>query len=212
MPRAWSESGTGYLRSGWPSGGGVAAPGGGAVGGGGANPLASLSSALDPNLLREAMLMGLEQRRLGFAEWQQNQRQQRDLASNEDRRRATSAAIEADAYKTGKGERRAEASEERKARKGARDRAAARDVAETRAVTRPAPKKFISGPGILPGYVVDPNAMSGAARQAYLPQNAGLQGSVSRFDLDGIGSDAAWAAMIADDRQRAREAYGTARG
>lgn len=42
-------------------------------------------------------------------------------------------------------------------------------AAKARALTQRAPQRFISGPGIIPGYVTDPSKMSGAARQVFLP-------------------------------------------
>src|SRR5690349_9715145 len=37
----------------------------------------------------------------------------------------------------------------------------------------PAPLRMVTGPGVIPGYVQDVNAMNAYQRQAYLPQNAG---------------------------------------
>jgi hypothetical protein len=37
---------------------------------------------------------------------------------------------------------------------------------------RPAPQRMVSGPGVTPGYVSNPNAMDASQRQAYLPSSS----------------------------------------
>ncbi len=45
-------------------------------------------------------------------------------------------------------------------------------AAQLRAISEPPPLRMVSGPGIVPGYMPDVLAMSGAQRQVFLPQNS----------------------------------------
>lgn len=65
-------------------------------------------------------------------------------------------------------------------------------AAQLRAVSGPPPMRVVSGPGIVPGYMPDVNAMSGAQRQMFLPNNsqgdpdADARGEAQRRALDAM--------------------------
>jgi hypothetical protein len=159
------KSGPGYAyadMSGWP--GGAGAGGGGDMFG------------LDPNMLREAMLEGLWQRREAFGEGMLAKKQTRKLGAKrakweeEDR----SSALE------------------RRGRPQRRDLAREREVAQTQAVTGrvPATRVFIGGSGF---DTPDPLKMTGAQRQMFLPrEEAKMLPS----------SDDAYSAMMRDQQRR----------
>lgn len=85
------------------------------------------------------------------------------------------------------------------------------EMHQLQSMMAPAPKKFISGAGIVPGYIDDVEAMSGTQRQMFLPQNstgnpaadAAAQGQRQEND---VNADAAFQAMV--QRRRAIEALG----
>lgn len=84
-------------------------------------------------------------------------------------------------------------------------RAQQRDaLLQMQARQNPAPMRMVTGPGIIPGYVQDTNAMNAYQRQAYLPQAAGRQlapedeaRARTRF-----GNQAVFDANLAGDRAR----------
>lgn len=82
MAEARARSGGGKTVATFPSGGGGGG-GGAAAGGGGMYGMGSFGGVLDPNLLRQALLQGLEQRNVGFNEWLKNQEQRRRMAEME---------------------------------------------------------------------------------------------------------------------------------
>jgi len=194
MARTYSESGPGYTRTtipGWDAG----QPGGGMAAGGG---LAGLSSALDPNLLRDAMLQSLQQREAAFTETMAGKRQARGLAKEEGKRRK-------ETYKTERRRAGRRELEDAPYRRKGLETAQARDIAETQALTGRVPTRtsFVMGAG---GFQTpDQLKMTGAQRARFLPGGASLSAQPTRQDLAGLGSDVAFDAMIAGDRQRYRQ-------
>ncbi len=55
--------------------------------------------------------------------------------------------------------------------------------AQANAATRLPPRKLQFGPNVIPGYIPDPNAMSGAQRQMFLPQESGFTGPPPPSDV-----------------------------
>jgi len=78
MAKATARSGGGETVATFPSGGGGGGGGGGAFSG-----FAGLDGLMDPGLLRQAMLQGLQQREMGFQEWMKAQRQKREMGDLE---------------------------------------------------------------------------------------------------------------------------------
>ncbi len=100
MARTTSASGPGYTRASFPSSGERGGGGGGGRkgrrrGGG----MSFLDGLIDPGLLRRAMLQGLEQREMGFAEWQKGQQQERWLREREEGRSREGAKREEDLFR-----------------------------------------------------------------------------------------------------------------
>ena len=58
------------------------------------------------------------------------------------------------------------------------------EIKKIQTAMRPAPQKMLTGPQIIPGYVDDPSAMSGIARQMYLPQGSGMSGDINANSYD----------------------------
>jgi len=193
MARIYSESGPGYTRTmapGWDTGGG-----GGMAGGGG--PLSGLSSALDPNLLRDALLQSLGQREAAFGEMMAGKKQARQLAGEEGKRRK-------ETYKTERRRGARREGEEAPYRRKALETGQARDIAETQAATGRVPTRM-STIGTQTFATPDPLKMTGAQRARFLPGSSSFTGGPTRTELGGLGSDAAFAAMIGGDRQRYRQ-------
>ena len=193
MARIYSESGPGYTRTTAP---GWDAAGGGGMAAGGA--LSGLSSALDPNLLRDALLQSLGQREAAFGEMMAGKKQARQLAGEEGKRRK-------ETYKTERRRGARREGEEAPYRRKALETGQARDIAETEALTGRVPTRtsFIMGAG---GFQTpDQLKMTGAQRARFLPGGASLSAQPTRQDLAGLGSDVAFDAMIAGDRQRYRK-------
>jgi hypothetical protein len=165
------------------------------AGGGGA--LAGLSSALDPNLLRDAMLQSLQQRDAAFTETMAGKRQARALAGEEGKRRK-------ETYRTERRRSGRREAQEAPTRRRGIARAEARDVAETESATGRVPTRM-STIGMQTFATPDPLKMTGAQRARFLPGGASLSGMPARTDLAGLGSDAAFSAMLEADRQRYRQ-------
>lgn len=53
-------------------------------------------------------------------------------------------------------------------------------IAQLQALTSPPPMRMVSGPGIVPGYMPDVNAMSGIQRQTFLPQGSSIEAPPDR--------------------------------
>lgn len=89
--------------------------------------------------------------------------------------------------------------------------AAKRDaLLQMQARQNPAPMRMVTGPGIIPGYVQDTNAMNAYQRQAYLPQGSSASYSPGS-ELGarrGALSDAAFDAKMGLDRARTNRATG----
>jgi len=58
------------------------------------------------------------------------------------------------------------------------------EIQKIQTAMRPAPQKMLTGPQINPGWVDDPSAMSGVARQMYLPQGSGMSGDINANSYD----------------------------
>lgn len=71
---------------------------------------------------------------------------------------------------------------------------ARRRILEDQEAERPAPMRMVTGAGIVPGYVMDPNAMSANQRKMFLPQGSQIAGwdrggdSIRVPTGDGFGS------------------------
>jgi hypothetical protein len=173
--------------------------------GGGGGALAGISSALDPNMLRDALLQGLAQRNEAFDLWKTGQKQALAERGAESKRKR-------ETYRTERTRRGRREAEEAPYRRKAMETGQARDIAETQAATGRAPKRrvFVMGAG---GFdTPDPLRMTGAQRSRFLPGQATLGGGPTRQELSGLASDQAFDAMLGLDRMRAREAYGSGRG
>lgn len=100
MARTTAASGPGYTRASFPGREDGGGGGGGRRGGrrrrGG---MSFLDSLIDPGLLRQAMLQGLEQRKLAFGEWQQGKQQDRWMREQEERRSREGAKREEDVFR-----------------------------------------------------------------------------------------------------------------
>jgi hypothetical protein len=163
--------------------------------------MGSLNSILDPNLIRSAMLQGLEQRERGFEAWLAGKEQARYLADQDElRRREEAKETAADRKTARRREGRGRAVAEPYERRG-RELASARDTAQTEALTGRVPTRM-STIGMQTFATPDPLKMSGAQRMQFLPGNNALRPEPTRMDLGGLTSDAAFAAMISGDRNR----------
>lgn len=201
-----STSGPGFTRTSYDGASGAGFP----LAAGGAGALSGLSSFLDPALLREAMLQGLNQRAQGFAEWQANQEQQRKIAAAQEGRAATESAYSLSQRQKADREAARKRYELAPLERTAAANAQARDVAQTQAITGRAPQRRVSFIGSPAFDTTDPLAMTGAQRQAFLPGGNELSSVPTRQDLEGLSSDAAFNAMLGEDRSRQRyDRYGS---
>jgi hypothetical protein len=99
MPSATAASGPGYTKATFPPGDGGGGAGGGKKKKGTGMGMGFLNRLIDPGLLRQAMLQGLQQREMGFTEWQKNQQQNRWLAEEANKRAAAGSTREEDYFR-----------------------------------------------------------------------------------------------------------------
>lgn len=72
------------------------------------------------------------------------------------------------------------------------------EIMQMQAAQQPAPMRMVTGPGVTPGYVMDPNAMNAYQRELYLPKNSTREFTPDEVARSGVDSKAyeAWLALM----------------